>query len=502
MSRMTLGTQQRVAVIGAGTMGSGIAFVAAAAGHPTVLIDGHAPALQRSRQTIADLLAGQVRRGQIGAEAAEQLRQRLSWSDDLGLASDASLTIEAIIEDETAKADLFERLEAALPDDAIIASNTSSLSIEQLARRLRRPARFVGLHFFNPVPAMKLVEVIGSGKNDPALLESLRTTLHAWGKEPVRVRDVPGFIVNRVARPYYAEGFRAVEDGIAAETVDSLLEGAGGFRMGPLALSDLIGQDVNYSVARAIYAAYHGKGRFRPSQVQAMLVETGALGRKSAQGFYAYAADGRSQRPASPGPPAGQAAQDLPLRASPAIASAALAGRLRTAGYSVPLDHGLDDDAMLALGEWRVGLGDGRTLSERTDLDALMDLQRDPATATALGVTARSDAIFAAIASLFARAGVHAIQIPDRPGQIVLRTLAQLANAAFDALADQVADSDGIDAAMRLGANHPEGPLRWAENFGRDRLALCLTHLAHATGDEMYLPSPALGPAFPGVRHD
>lgn len=488
---MMIGRNQRLAVIGAGTMGSGIAFVAAVAGHPTVLVDGYEPALQRSRDSIETMLNGQIKRGRLTAEAADAVRQRITWSGDLGDAASAALAIEAIIEDHDAKIALFERLEAVLDADAVIASNTSSFAISQLAALMERPERFVGLHFFNPVPAMKLVEVIGSGSNPRGLLEGLVDTLSAWGKQPVLVRDVPGFIVNRVARPYYAEGFIAAGERMDMASIDSLLEQAGGFRMGPLALSDLIGHDVNYSVACSVYDAYDGRTRFRPSPVQAGLVETGALGRKSGRGFYAYGKDEAGYQPIRLAEDAVPAGDDLILRHNAGAALGTLMERLGAAGVGITVDPALPEDNFI-LGEWQIGAGDGRPLSERDDVDALLDHQRDPQKAAALGITARNEATFAAVAELVARAGMVAIAVPDRSGQVVLRSLAQLANAAFDALADEVADAAGIDAAMRLGANHPEGPLQWAAQFGLHRLSQVLSNIARASGDDMYLPSPAI----------
>lgn len=487
---MMIGRFERLAVIGAGTMGSGIALVAALAGHATVLVDGQESALQRSRDSIEQMLASQAKRGRITAEDAVHARQRISWTTDLGTAASAALAIEAIIEDQDAKAALFTRLESVLDEQAVIASNTSSFSIARLASRMQRPERFVGLHFFNPVAAMQLVEVIGSGRNEPALLEALVDMIAAWGKQPVRVRDVPGFIVNRVARPYYAEGFAAAGEGIDPAMIDSLMEHAGGFRMGPLALSDMIGHDVNYSVACSVHAAYDGRTRFRPSPIQAQLVAQGALGRKSGRGFYAYGEGEPGYQPIRMHE-AGATGEALPLRYQQGAAFRPLIGRLQLAGSSAIEDPALPEGC-LAFGPWQIGMGDGRTLDDRPELDALLDHQRNPDTATAMAVTARSDEVFAAIAALLAQAGIVTIAVPDRPGQVVLRSLAQLANAAFDALVDDVADAAGINAAMRLGANHPEGPLQWAARFGPERLAAVLANIAQASGDAIYLPSPAI----------
>jgi 3-hydroxybutyryl-CoA dehydrogenase len=473
-----------VAVIGAGTMGAGIAQVAAAAGHPVTVIDADQGALARCRVGIDKSLAEQILRGRLDASVAAAIAARINWSSHLGEASRALLAIEAIVERLDAKLELFERLVGLLPAEAILTTNTSSLSIGALAHVA--PGRLAGLHFFNPVPAMKLVEVIPALDTDPAIVERLSALMRAWGKQPVIVRDVPGFIVNRVARPYYGEGFIALGEGIDAACIDRALAGAGGFRMGPLALADLIGQDINYSVAQSIFDAYRGKTRFYPHPRQQALVERGALGRKTGSGIYDYAA---------PLPESALLTSGTPPRTFAIGANSPqldlLGKALRTQGAAVAEDPDLPPESMRA-DDVRFALGDGRSLGRRDDADVLIDHARDLFATPLLVVTARDAGSAATAAAVAAAMGKQALSFPDRPGQIVLRTLSQLANAAVDALADDVASASGIDDALRHGANHPEGPLHWARRLGPAIVGGALDHIARETGDSRYTPAPGL----------
>lgn len=487
---MQIDTNSSVAVIGAGTMGTGIAYVAAMAGRRVVLIDGQTAALDRSENLVRKLLDQQMRKQTIDAAAAEMVAVRITRTTDLSQAAGAALAIEAVVEDMAVKTELFRALENVMPAGAVIASNTSSLSITALGSQLRDPGRFIGLHFFNPVPAMKLVEVIAAPATDPGLSASLSELMKQWGKVPVEVRDVPGFIVNRVARPYYAEGFVAWSEGVEPCLIDRLLERGGAFRMGPLALADMIGHDVNYAVACSVFEAYGGKTRFRPNDWQKALVEGNRLGRKSSAGVYDYPEALPEPTPIAPAPLNGSI-----IASSDAGDIEALVIRLSDASVAV---ERRDDcpPGQITYNDTRIAVGDGRQLSQRDDCEAILDCPRNWATATATGVTACTPAAEEAAADLLSAAGIAAYTVPDRAGQIVLRTLAQLANAAFDGVADGVASQQAIETAMQLGANHPEGPLAWAQRFGTKRLGAVLHHIHQATGDPMYAPSEALAEAL------
>ena len=279
-----------VAVIGAGAMGAGIAQIAALAGHPVLLHDlrpgAAASAIDGIRAQIAKLAA----KGKLTAERAEAASMALQPAESLDALRDAKLVIEAIVENLDAKRALFTQLEALLADDAILASNTSSISITAIGAALKRPERLVGMHFFNPAPLMPLVEVISGAATDKAVADTVFASSKAWGKTPVLARSTPGFIVNRVARPFYAEGLRLLQEAVCdAATLDAVIRESGGFRMGPCELMDLIGHDVNYAVTRSVFDAFYGDPRFAPSFVQLELVQAGHLGRKSRRrGFFDY----------------------------------------------------------------------------------------------------------------------------------------------------------------------------------------------------------------------
>lgn len=488
---MSINDTDSIGVCGAGVMGSGIAQVAASRGHHVVVFDRVAAALDKGREGTAADLARQVARGRTTEQEAEDTLARIRWSRDVGDLAGCALVIEAIVEDRAAKTALFADVAAVVDARCILASNTSSLAIEDLARSVQAPERFAGLHFFNPVTAMKLVEVVPAAATLPEVVEALVDLMARWGKKPARVRDVPGFIVNRVARPYYAEAFAALGDGMTPEAIDMLLEAAGGFRMGPLTLTDMIGQDVNYAVASGVFDAYDGKTRFRPQPAQRALVDGARLGRKSGSGVYDY--------------PAGRGQVDPIVPSGPieAVAVASDPGRLAgfveamtQAGHEAFIDEALTPGTLRASGVL-FAMGDGRTLADRGDgVDILIDHARDLAAATAIGVSGRNPAALAAAAALCDLIGKSVFAVPDRPGQIVLRTLAQLANAAADAVSDEVASAADIDMAMRFGANHPEGPLAWAARFGERDLGEVLVNIAAATGDAIYRPAPAFDMAI------
>ncbi|KRB79756.1 3-hydroxyacyl-CoA dehydrogenase [Sphingomonas sp. Root710] len=483
---MEIRSNAPIAVIGAGTMGAGIAQVAATAGHPVTVIDQAEDALERGRATVAAALDQALRKGRLDESARDAIAARITWATDIAATAGHALAIEAIVERLDIKQALVTALAGAMPPDALIASNTSSLGIGDIAAILDRPERFLGLHFFNPVPAMKLVEVIAGPATDPAAVNAAADLMRAWGKRPVIVRDVPGFIVNRVARPYYGEGFAALGEGIDPALIDAALTGGGGFRMGPLALADLIGHDVNFAVASSVYDSYDGKTRFRPQDAQRALRDGGQLGRKSGTGVYDYAQD-------LPAPPyAAPAAAPASIAIYQLDQLAPLGAEARAAGIAVTDGPAIGAD-MARIGNSMMALGDGRPLGERPGVDVLIDQCRDFASASVSVISATSPAHAEAAAGLLQAIGRKVLVIPDRPGQIVLRTLAQLANAAADAVTDDVADADGIDDAMIHGANHPEGPLGWARRVGQGRVRAALDNIATASGDAMYQPSSYFG---------
>jgi 3-hydroxybutyryl-CoA dehydrogenase len=291
---MALDREMVVGVVGAGAMGTGIAQVAAAAGHRVILGDATQGATAKARSNIGKAMAREVQKGRKSREEADGLMGRIDarpepLGDDLSDFASCSLVIEAIIEDLAAKQALFRKLESAVSTDAVLATNTSSLSVASVASACVRSERVIGLHFFNPAPVLPLVEVVPWLGVDQSLMPAAHALMAAWGKTPVFASDTPGFIVNRIARPFYGESIRILEEGIAdAPTIDWAMKELGGFRMGPFELMDFIGNDVNYAVTRSVFESFFYDPRYKPSLTQRRLVEAGFLGKKSGRGYYDY----------------------------------------------------------------------------------------------------------------------------------------------------------------------------------------------------------------------
>lgn len=280
-----------VGIIGGGTMGSGIAQVAATAGCKVKLYDTSQAALYKAKADLEKILLRLIEKGRIASEEKDRIESNISYVDRLNELEDSHLTIEAIIENLEVKQKVFTELESFVADDCIIASNTSSLSMASIAASLQKPERCIGIHFFNPAPLMKLVEVIPAIQTSEAVLEQTIQTIADWKKVVAVAKDTPGFIVNRVARPFYGEALRIYEEGIADfATIDYALKTLGSFRMGPFELMDFIGNDVNYTVTETVFTAFYFDPRYKPAFTQKRFSEAGYLGRKSGKGYYDYSA--------------------------------------------------------------------------------------------------------------------------------------------------------------------------------------------------------------------
>lgn len=282
-------TIYKVGIIGSGTMGSGIAQVAATSGCNVKLYDTNTAALDKAKAALEKILNRLIEKGRIDATEKDRIQGNIQYVNNLKDLGDSNLTIEAIIENLEIKQKVFSELETYVSDDCIIASNTSSLSIASIAASLQKPERCIGIHFFNPAPLMKLVEVIPAIQTSEVVLEKSVQTISDWKKVVAVAKDTPGFIVNRVARPFYGESLRIYEEGLADfATIDWSLKSLGGFRMGPFELMDFIGNDVNYTVTETVFTAFYFDSRYKPSFTQKRLSEAGYLGRKTGKGYYDY----------------------------------------------------------------------------------------------------------------------------------------------------------------------------------------------------------------------
>ncbi len=289
---------KKIGIIGAGAMGSGIAQVAASAGHSVVLFDTNADALSLSKSKLANVMDRLVEKGRLTSEEAQEIQNRISYADHMEALSESGIIIEAIIENLDVKKGVFSSIESLVSKDCILASNTSSLSIASIASACERSVRVLGIHFFNPAPLMPLVEIIPAIQTADEITDEARNIIDSWKKITVLAKDTPGFIVNRVARPFYGEAIRILEEGIAeVATIDWAMKEIGGFRMGPFELTDYIGHDVNYVVTETVFKAFFFDPRYKPSFTQKRLVEAGRFGRKSGQGFYDYSQGAVNPKP-------------------------------------------------------------------------------------------------------------------------------------------------------------------------------------------------------------
>lgn len=486
-----------VAVVGTGAMGAGIAQVAAAAGHTVRLLDAREGAAARAIDGIRAQFGKLADKGRMDAAAAQAASARLIATADLSELADAALVVEAIVESLDAKQKLFSTLENIVGDDCILGTNTSSISVTAIGAALRRPERLAGLHFFNPAPLMALVEVVSGLATDRAVADTLFATAKAWGKVPVHAKSTPGFIVNRVARPYYAEALRLAQEGAADyATIDAVMREAGGFRMGPFQLMDMIGHDVNFAVTKSVWSAFYHDPRFLPSLIQQELVDGGFFGKKSGRGFYDYREGATVAQPATEAP--------QPLPASLAVcgesaAAEALAQRLSAAGIAFTTAASPDGRIAVA-GDAVLYVTDGRSATRRaSDLGVanlvLVDLALDYTQAGRIAIAAAAQCTTGAVeaaTALLQAAGLQVSRFADVPGLAVMRTVAMLANEAADAVNQGVCSAAAADAAMKLGVNYPQGPLAWADALGVATVRTVLAHLGEAYGEDRYRISPLL----------
>jgi 3-hydroxybutyryl-CoA dehydrogenase len=502
---------ERLVVVGGGTMGVGIAFVGAQGGYDVDIVEPQSAARERGR---AYLDREAERSGD------RSVLERIRWKEELERRCDAPIAVEAVPERFELKRQVFVALAEALPAEALIATNTSSLSVGQLADVVPHPERVVGLHFFNPPTRMQLLEIVRAPQTSDGAVARAYDVAARIGKTPALANDTPGFIVNRVARPYYLQALRALERGVAsAEELDALARGAG-FRMGPFELMDLIGLDVNLATTESIYARTQAP-RFAPVELQKRMVAQGLLGRKSGVGFYVYR-DGNPRRfePAPAAPSAGVDAQEFVA----VVGFGEFAGELlELIGTRYANVAHIENDELLdeLSPEVTIVIDAGGAATDRgeiiAELDSLLGDQTVffvDAYATDLGACARrlrhperlvgygllgslegqrtleivdseavSDDALELAQEFFGALGKGVVLVEDAPGLFLGRTIGSIVNEAIVAVGEEVASADDVDVAMRLGANYPIGPIAWGREIGGARLSRVLKRLAEAEGD-------------------
>jgi 3-hydroxybutyryl-CoA dehydrogenase len=495
-------------------MGSGIAQLATRASTRTLLHDPIPQALERGVERAREGLRKEAAKGKLSEEQAAAAAARLQAVDSLTDLAACELVIEAAPERLELKHELYAQLSEIVSERCVLATNTSSLPVTAVAAAASHPERVVGMHFFNPAPMMKLVEVIAGMRSGEAALALATATGEAMGKTVIRATDGPGFLVNRCNRPFGLEALRLLAERIAdVETIDRIVRMQGGFRMGPFELSDLVGVDTGFDVSRSFYELGFGEPRWRPSPIQARMVAAGLHGRKSGRGYYDYSSAG-PHRAEDPEPPTLQPvpseSESLVVICGEGVLADQLRAAARAAGYEV---HGpsaaqrvlpaLIVECGAAAGHDQPRGGPRLVLCDSGSLAAL-----DPGgpsvgfhvlppfdQAKLVELTRSESSSPAAVARaerLFATLGKHIEWVGDAPGLVLGRIVCQLINECAFALGEGVGSAQDIDLGMTLGLNHPRGPLAWADEIGLDHVLGVLEALCDEYREERYRPAPEL----------
>lgn len=494
---MTVKPLPTIAVIGAGTMGSGIALVALYAGASVILQDTYAPMLDKA----SDYIKRFLEKKEQGDRFA-----RLTLTSNLEDLASAGVVIEAAPEQLSLKQDLFTELESIVSPNCILASNTSTLSVTTIASAIKSPQRVAGMHFFNPAPLLPLVEVVRAVQTDEAVITTLVELSLALGKTPVVTGDTPGFIVNRVARPFYGEALRLLGEGTATfEQIDQLVEQGAGFRMGPFKLMDLIGIDINAGAMRSMYEQTYGEPRYRPHWIQMQKLAAGTLGRKTGRGFYDYASEPAQPESKAPTNASGSVwisagswapgLADLAKQAgfslaqsSPNAAGFVVAGfdenlanlvaeADRTLPANIPLFVQCADVTLNEVAGW---------VSHPQRLFGFDGLFAASGSAVSVSSTAQSAAMRPQVEKLLAGLGKSVIWVNESPALILPRIVCQLINEAAFAVLEGVGSEETIDLAMKLGVNYPRGLIEWGKAIGYDKVVAVLDHLYAEYHEERY----------------
>ncbi|MCU0930316.1 MAG: 3-hydroxyacyl-CoA dehydrogenase [Serpentinimonas sp.] len=483
------------AVVGTGAMGRGIAQIAAQAGSTVWLYDTQPAAVEAARASLVDQWEKLAAKGKLPADQVAVLAGRLRPASALADLSGCDLVVEAIVENLAVKRSLLADLEAVLRPDAAIATNTSSLSVTAMAHGMKHPERLAGFHFFNPVPLMKVVEVIAGLKTDPALCGRLVDYARQMGHTPVQAQDTPGFIVNHAGRGYGTEALRIVSENVADfATIDRILRDQMGFRLGPFELMDLTALDVSHPVMESIYHQYYEEPRYRPSVITAQRLAGGVLGRKTGEGFYRYT-DGKAEVPPEPAVPE---VPEMPPVWVPARAArrAEIYQLLKDLGAHIETGAQPSEKALILVAP----LGhDVTTVAAVERLDATRTVGLDmmlPDSATKRRVLATNPAtrpdMRRAAHALLARDGKAVSVVRDSGGFVTQRVVATIVNIAADICQQNICSPQDLETAVTLGLGYPLGPLAMGDKVGPTNVLEILFNLQTVYGDTRYRPSPWL----------
>jgi 3-hydroxybutyryl-CoA dehydrogenase len=472
-------------VAGAGTMGRGIAQVLAQCGVRTLVFDAQPGAAQKAKDSVSQALGRLAEKGRLDAAGVQKTLGCMEIAHSLDALAQCHVVIEAIVEELGAKRELFSRLESIVPPECIIASNTSSLSVTAMGAACKRPERVAGYHFFNPVPVLKIVEVVDGVRTAPWATDALTSLAKRFGHTPVRCKDTPGFIVNHAGRAFVPESLRVLSEGVTDfASIDRILTQAAGFRIGPFGLMDLVGLDVAHAVMRSMYQQYYEEPKYRPSFLAEPRVAAGLLGRKTGRGWYAYAKDGTAEPlPEAPAPKA------LPVsiwvvpelkdffstfktrvEAKPSPRSICFVAPLGHDATTAALDLGLDPTRTVAL-DPLFGFAKRRTL------------MTSPATRPEVREAAHG---------LLASDGVPVCVINDSPGFVAQRVVAHIVNVGCDIVQMRIASPEDLDRAVVLGLGYPHGPLAMGDAIGAKKILAVLEAMHAIFQEPRYRPSPWL----------
>ena len=492
---MTTPRFSTVGIVGTGAMGRGIAQIAAQAGSAVLLFDTQATAIAKAQDALGAQWDKLAEKGRLDPAQAATHKARLQPAASLAALAGCDLVIEAVVEKLDVKKALFAELEGIVQPAAVLATNTSSLSVTAIAAGLKHPERFAGYHFFNPVPLMKVVEVIAGLKTDPATCAALTDYARQMGHTPVRAADMPGFIVNHAGRGYGTEALRIVSEGVADfATIDRILKDQVGFKLGPFELYDLTGLDVSHPVMESIYRQYYDEPRYRPSALAAQRMAGGVVGRKSGEGFYRYV-DGAAQM--APEPPVPQVAEMPPVWVSTRAARRAeLLQLLKDLGAKIetgqsPSMNALTLVAPLGFDVTTVAVVERLDPARTLGIDLLVEDKATKRRVLATNPATRSDMRDAAHA-LFARDGKAVSVIRDSGGFVTQRVVATIVNIASDMCQQRVCSPQDLESAVRLGLGYPLGPLAMGDRWGPANVLEVLFNMQTVYGDPRYRPSPWL----------